>query len=861
MAPTTHAPDETLAALLLRRLSSVAVAPSAPGLRDDAWLSARGVAALEAELADRGHVLAPPLARALAALSPADLAVQGSLLLHEVDRLLGNDRPHIPLFRGFPEDVPEHAHSLYATRIHALLARQPFQPCVRCGRVGDIVELPSCAHLLCSRCVADLEYCECCGMRLGLPTAAPTSREEPPADTPPVRVLHLLDGTQDAALTALLRILTGRAVPPTPADRADLDTLLRLADPAVVAAALPAEIPVRETRARVLAALLPDAASDDLLARHLRSATDVLRLLVAWSGGEPDLVAPPRLRSLPRRLRRTLLRLLDGFDPHRLVEDLRRHPGLWKRAGELLHPFEHSARHPRAALAFAVLRGTDPFAPGLTLAGDVLPADELRLVGGESTARLTFHGWGAQVERALATGDLLWALELLRRRPGELVRRLHQLLRWGAPEVVEPVLADVLPSVGVSALLAAWGRLRALSHPLDSTRVVFPRGRLAAAHRLDDWGVPVSPAQAHGCCRLLEAELLRRWATADWEAAVLDAGLADLGVPLATRQTSRALVELPRGSRQPLPDAMRLRLFLHWVQPPKVRVDLDLSVALYDAHWRFVGLCDYTHLVHGEKAAVHSGDFTAAPAPHGATEFVDLDLAALRDGGVRFALPVLFSFNDVPFDDLPVALAGVLGTEGPRAAFDPRLVRQRFELSGDSRVSLPLVLDLEERELLWTDVQLPAAGGAHNVWRYRDRLGRLGRDLFLHFAPGRQLSLWETASRRAAAGAGTVLVRQRDGSVDLFRRGGDESSADFAERLAFPAVADGQRLTESDIAQLLRGKRVLAVLATGDLSPALLAESSGALFRGLPGRVDAVPVARVARLSASDLLPSEATDE
>ncbi|MFD0327891.1 hypothetical protein ACFQZC_05760 [Streptacidiphilus monticola] len=299
MAPTTHAPDETLAALLLRRLSSVAVAPSAPGLRDDAWLSARGVAALEAELADRGHVLAPPLARALAALSPADLAVQGSLLLHEVDRLLGNDRPHIPLFRGFPEDVPEHAHSLYATRIHALLARQPFQPCVRCGRVGDIVELPSCAHLLCSRCVADLEYCECCGMRLGLPTAAPTSREEPPADTPPVRVLHLLDGTQDAALTALLRILTGRAVPPTPADRADLDTLLRLADPAVVAAALPAEIPVRETRARVLAALLPDAASDDLLARHLRSATDVLRLLVAWSGGEPDLVAPPRLRSLP----------------------------------------------------------------------------------------------------------------------------------------------------------------------------------------------------------------------------------------------------------------------------------------------------------------------------------------------------------------------------------------------------------------------------------------------------------------------------------------------------------------------------------------------------------------------------------
>lgn len=92
----------------------------------------------------------------------------------------------------------------------------------------------------------------------------------------------------------------------------------------------------------------------------MTGATDVLRLLAALSGGDPGLLAPPPsgFRSPSRPLRRALLGVLDALPAAGLVEELLRYPTAWKRAAETLHPFERYARHPRAALAFAVLRGT-----------------------------------------------------------------------------------------------------------------------------------------------------------------------------------------------------------------------------------------------------------------------------------------------------------------------------------------------------------------------------------------------------------------------------------------------------------------------------------------------------------------------
>ncbi|MEU4169514.1 hypothetical protein AB0F46_21885 [Streptomyces sp. NPDC026665] len=84
------------------------------------------------------------------------------------------------------------------------------------------------------------------------------------------------------------------------------------------------------------------AAVRPLLAAHLTTATDVLRLLQVWSGGEADLLEPRRLRSPPRPLRRELLSVLDGFTATPLGEALLRtaaaHPEAVRIDGTRIRP-------------------------------------------------------------------------------------------------------------------------------------------------------------------------------------------------------------------------------------------------------------------------------------------------------------------------------------------------------------------------------------------------------------------------------------------------------------------------------------------------------------------------------------------
>lgn len=144
--------------------------------------------------------------------------------------------------------------------------------------------------------------------------------------------------------------------------------------------------------------------------------------------------------------------------------------------------------------------------------------------------------------------------------------------------------------------------------------------------------------------------------------------------------------------------------------------------------------------MHGRDAAVHSGDLTSAPAPLGATEYVDLDLERLARRGDVYAVPLVFSFNNIPFEELPDAFAGfmALPAHGPRdASYDPRTVRQRFDLAGDSKVCLPMIVDLGRRRALWTDIHLPATGGFQSVRSHGgDDLAMVAADLWQQFTSG-----------------------------------------------------------------------------------------------------------------------------
>ncbi|MEJ7602881.1 MAG: TerD family protein [Kofleriaceae bacterium] len=346
------------------------------------------------------------------------------------------------------------------------------------------------------------------------------------------------------------------------------------------------------------------------------------------------------------------------------------------------------------------------------------------------------------------------------------------------PEAIADVLAAIRTATqrGAPAMLITLASHIAKRGAPWPRRVVFPKGDVLKAWGMPDRRLPLSADAIGTIVSAVRSELIARAeARRHYARAVIDRGLADLLVPIGERSASKAKIAWPRGSEIEIPAGATLRLFLHWEEPLNTRVDLDLSIALYDANWRHVGTCDFTHLRFGEHAAVHSGDLTSAPPPLGSSEFVDLDLAALTKLRARHAVIVVFSFNSISFDRLTYGFAGIMVAPQGDQPFDPRSVAQRFDLSGKSTITVPVTVDLERRRMRWLDVHLTGEGFHHQVGGYRAALAHLGKDFADFTETGARPTLWDVAAIHAAARGNVVYVRERDDEITMYKRRDSET--------------------------------------------------------------------------------------
>lgn len=742
-------PERTLAEIVFRRRGKVLVRDPGPGAE------AGSLQELEGRLGALGYRLEASLHRRLAGLPDAERDTFGRWLHFHVLAGTGGDRPHQTL----------------ATRA------------------------------------------------AGEPAPDRDEQAEKAAPSPANHVVLAAVDDLEGELRGVVQAFLGRPGALRPDEAADLVAVLE-ARPGSARGWLPPRIPARATMALALGTCLrldeggPERqAWRELAPGHLGTGTDLLRVLAVRAGGDPMLQPRPRFGRLPRALRGFCLDFLEGLPVPALIEDMRRRPADWKRLGERLHPFERHRTHPRVAAAFAVLRETrlSPEKPLLSSLRVVVEATpELALEG----SRLRFRGAAARVEAALAGGRVAEVLEVLRRRPGELLRRLDHLLRVVREEEVGRVMGALeacLPRVSPQVLVTCLAHFRSRSVPL-ARRVFVPQGAEARP-----WGTPDIRAALPGpvvaaTTDAIARELLGRAASQQAvEVAVLDEELRDLRVPTGAARAAAALVQLPRGSSRPLPQGDRLRLFLHWMEA-RDRVDLDLSVAFFGGDWEALGLCDYTQVDFADGAACHSGDLTSAPPPKGATEYLDLDLAALEAAGVRFLMMGVYSFNRVPFETLPHAFAGfAVGPEDAGDAFDPGAVRQRLDLTGAAQIAVPLLLDLQPRRLLWLDLHLSSQRQLNSVEGSRSALGRMGRDLLDDHGGGARPSLGEVACLHAAGCAGSTVVRDPRGRLRRYRRRADEDALAYFRRLEERGADDG----EGELPR--RNQEVLAALVRADL--------------------------------------------
>jgi len=141
-----------------------------------------------------------------------------------------------------------------------------------------------------------------------------------------------------------------------------------------------------------------------------------------------------------------------------------------------------------------------------------------------------------------------------------------------------------------------------------------------------------------------------------------------------------------------------------WWKNGTDRTDIDLSAALFDAKFGYVDVVAYYNLQ--SVGGIHSGDIV--DAPEGASEFIDIALEKVAERGARYVVMSLNSYSKQPFIQLPECFAGWMArTEaGSGEVYEPKTVQDKLDVTADTTISIPLVIDIKDRAVVWCDMAL-----------------------------------------------------------------------------------------------------------------------------------------------------------
>ena len=414
----------------------------------------------------------------------------------------------------------------------------------------------------------------------------------------------------------------------------------------------------------------------------LKTATDVLRVATYLSDGDISLAANTKFKSLPRRIRRELVAVLNNVATE---EDIARHAGKWIRLFHSLHVGEY---------------GSEKL---YQIAKKVRNNEHIT----------TFNG---AVEEALECNDLATAIELLCQRPGDFARRLDHLLRIAGygkytltQRAVVSAFGNVISLVPTRILLQILGNLKTRSEHVTS-KCVFPKGNVQKATIVPANIAPLDASIISKVRETIESALITRFSNdlPSLGKVWIDPMLKDCPLPTQQRSASEGLFQVARGTKLPFGDDNTLRFFIYWKGQ-----DIDLSATLHDQDFNEIDHVSFTNLKSGEFQACHSGDVLRAP--NGASEFIDITVDAAARQGARYVVMQVHIFSGPrTFAEHEVCYAGWMTRSKPKSneIYDPKTVVQKIDVRSEASTAVPVIFDLVERKTIWTD--LTHFGGFHH---------------------------------------------------------------------------------------------------------------------------------------------------
>lgn len=430
-------------------------------------------------------------------------------------------------------------------------------------------------------------------------------------------------------------------------------------------------------------------------AKVANTPTDVLRLFAALTETDVSLATTIKFPKLKRRERKVILGVLENSVS--LKEDLVLYKSLWLEIGRYLHPTEYKKAFPLTANAFYLLRNAK------------------------------IQTFNSKTEALLLNGSIEDLLAHLTKKPGVFLRKLHEVLRR-FPKDNEKVLEAFeayLPKVPLKNLLVLYSYFSHINDAKNRT-VVNKKGKIIVLENNSQNQlspkivVQLLDALTFGI--LIQLEGKETWKD---KKVYIYPELSEYTVPLQQRKASDGMITVGRGSQIDIDLDKVLRLFIYWKEANQ-RTDLDLSIMQFDAGFNYIGHVSYTNLK--SDGIVHSGDITSAP--YGAAEFIDITLSKISKN-VKYLAVQINKYDGDGFAEMDCHAGWMIREEVDNdiKSFDIKTVQNKFDLNGIGGYCIPLIVNLDQQKVIFTDLFMSGKTFHNNVESAYGSVSIISREL------------------------------------------------------------------------------------------------------------------------------------
>lgn len=668
--------------VLLERRTAVAIKASTFDNNDTKVL------AIMADIAQLGYTFDKSLIDVLKTQNDSSLSVFHSFLVNQLKVMVGANVRYVPLFKNFPNDIPDDIEFLLKRILTAF--KNVFKT------RADNYTVLSCGHVIDTDLfnLSDLGACPLCLSQVDeLMSHDDSAAVE---NTKNLKVIKLVD---ESVIYDIFKNILSSKSPISETDKSFISDMFVI--DSSVEQYIPKELFQKEIVALVCGLLVKHSSNyESLISEYMKTATDVLRFSVQLCDGDVSLKENTKFK-LNNSKRRLIMSLLN--DINNPEADMLRYRSQWLRLGEVLHIGSKKDKYPKAYSAFDLLRNDQKSIETFNRKVESLVAEALKMEDNE-----------------LVINDLI---NLLASRAGEFARRLDTVIRISKnKEIVIDKFNTVTENLPTPLLMSIQAHFKNRDTKSDF-RFFLPKGKLAKIHfEENDERDVIDNKYIQLINKNIEETLIKRFSKEESLGKVyLDPELENILIPLSQRNASKALQTVPRGSRIKVDkNSPFIRLFTYWKAP----VDVDLAAICFDKDWVNKDYINYYSLS-GYGSSCHSGDIVNGQ--NGACEFIDLDINAFKKQGIRYVAVTLISYRGDHFNTFECFSGFMERDKSGVKQFDATTVKQRFDVAADATSCVPMIFDLETSEFIWTDFIMHSDNFYSNYHNSADKLVQLAK--------------------------------------------------------------------------------------------------------------------------------------